>query len=198
MKRILTAGAIVACAASVSPAPAAPPPPPATPAPVLVDEVVAVVDDTWIFRTELTARMRPYLAKLSKVPAERATQLDQLTKEAVSQMIDDVLLMRECARLKLDVTDAEIDKALEQIASKNGLSTKQLDEQVAAQGIRRDEYRDDIRRQIYTAKWVQIVVVPKIDRKQAKDEAAFGAAIEAKHREALAALRKRAYVEVRL
>jgi peptidyl-prolyl cis-trans isomerase SurA len=204
MKRTLVAPwAIAAALLAALPAGAAAAPPPssapaAASAPVLVDKVVAVVNDTSIFWSELALRRRPFEAKLSKDPAQRRVQHEQLTKEILSQMIDESLVMNECARLHVDVADDEIEKALQQVAEKNKISRKQLDDEVSAQGFTPAEYRAELRRQIFVAKWVHVTIVPTIDKKIASDAAAFGAAIEARQRDAMAELRKRAYVEVRL
>ena len=94
-------------AAAPAPATAAAAAPAAGPAkPVLLDGIVAVVEDVTFFRSDVAQRLHHLESRLSKDPTERRAQQKDLSRQVVRKLVDEVLVARDCARMKLDVSDA--------------------------------------------------------------------------------------------
>jgi peptidyl-prolyl cis-trans isomerase SurA len=173
---------------------------PATAAPkvALLDRVEAVVDDVPILRSDLRTRERPYLQRLPKDAEARAKTLPQLRKELLEKMIDEVLVAKRAEKLRITVTDAEIDMAMRSVAKNAGVTMQQLESELQLQGMTRAEYVEELRRQIIEGKWLQIEGAPKVDRRAFTTEEAFMQALERKRQELIQELRAKAHVEVRL
>lgn len=71
-----------------------------------------------------------------------------LQQQAVSDMIDQTLRLQEMKRLKIDVPDAEVDKAFANFASQNKISPAQLTQALAQGGVTADHFKQYIRSQI--------------------------------------------------
>lgn len=168
---------------------------------VLVDKIVAIVGEVTILRSDVIASSRPFYGKLGAGAADRA-KLDEIHREVLARMIDDVIVAREAQRLGVDIRDAEVDQAKEWIAKQNGMTRAQLDAEVQKQGLGKEEYDAELRRQLMSEKWVAIRVRPRIRRPlpaadKPDEQKAFMQEIEAERKKAIAELRKGAYVEVR-
>ena len=166
-------------------------------APVPLDGVAAIVDDEIIFRSDLDAQVRHFEQKLSHDPVQRRAELAAMEKELLARAVDTILIARDCRRLHLEATDAEVAAGIESVAKANNFTRKRLDTELANAGFTTLEYQEEIRRQILEQKWLMTRASGKIDRKKAPDAVSFQAALEKQREALLVDLRRRAYIEVR-
>lgn len=166
-------------------------------APVPLDGVAAVVDDVFLFRSDVNARVRHFEEKLSKDPVKRRTELAELEKTLLARMIDEVLVMKDAAKLQIEATDAEVSAGIASVAQNNKMDRKQLEIEVMKSGYSIPEYQEEIRKQIVEQRWLLQRASQKIDRRKMPDSAAFQAALEKHHELLLVDLRSSAYIEVR-
>lgn len=162
----------------------------AWPQPVRIDGVVALVDGVPIFRSELSARVRPLLA-----PPKGEAEAQRLEREVLQQMIEETLVALDAARLGLRSSEAELAAAIAAVKQSSGIDAAQLEAQVRAAGLRFDEYEDLLLRQIVEHKWLAWRTAA-IDPYLFPDEASRAEAYEAERRRLLAGLRERAFIEV--
>jgi peptidyl-prolyl cis-trans isomerase SurA len=110
---------------------------------VVLDRIVAVVGDEIILLSQLDALvassplLQEALQKYGRNPTQQ--QIEMATREARTQALDELidqqLIKREAARFQLSITDADVDRYLQQIAQENGFTTlKQLREAVEQSG----------------------------------------------------------------
>lgn len=166
-------------------------------APVPLDGIAAIVDDAVIFRSDVVSRSKPFLEKLSKDPNERRTQMGQLHKEMLQNLIDEILVGRDAAKAQLTASDAEVSAAVGQIAAANKLDRAQLEAEVKKQGLTQREYEDEIKRQIVEGKWLNLRVAGRIDRGSASDPAKLQQELLTQRALYVTELRNRAYIEIR-
>ena len=132
---------------------------------VIVDRIVAVVNDEVITLSELDEAAAPLYQKyLSHVedPVERENLIRQIRKRVLKQLIDQKLLDQEAKRLEIKVSDREIDSFIENIKQQNHLSDEKFREFLAAQGLTYEEYRKQVAEQIKRIKLVQSHVQERI------------------------------------
>lgn len=133
---------------------------------VVVERIVAVVGDRAILLSELRDRARPYLVAVQqKIPtgAQQAAAESQIFKELIEKMIDEELEAQAASKARVTVTSEEIDNAVQNIAASQGMTAEQLYKSaLAASGMTRQEYRDELRRQILEGKMVQLRVRGKV------------------------------------
>ncbi|MEA2746770.1 MAG: peptidyl-prolyl cis-trans isomerase SurA [Myxococcales bacterium] len=166
-------------------------------APVPLDGIAAIVDDVFVFRSEIDAQARRFESKLSHDPVQRRAELAMMQKELLARAIDAILIERDCKHLHLEATDAEVSAGIESVAQANGFTRKQLESEVAKAGYSQADYQEEIRRQILEQRWLMARAAGKIDRKKNPDAASFQAAIEKQREALLVDLRSHAFIELR-
>ncbi|MEQ8656040.1 MAG: SurA N-terminal domain-containing protein [Hyphomicrobiales bacterium] len=78
----------------------------------------------------------------------------QASSSAENELIDEALQRAEARRLGISVTQAELDQALQNIASRSGLSVSQLGQALGQRGVDLATLRDSIEAQIL---WDQVI-----------------------------------------
>jgi len=168
---------------------------PALAAPLVVDRIVAVVDDGILLLSELRGRARPFKGHLDAglSPPQRAAAEAAIESDVLAKMIEERLIAGEAARLHVSVTEDEVMHAMGLIATQASTTREGLLALAAKQGLSEAEYRAELGRQILEGKVLQIKIPPG-ERKAAAYTAAV---VEKQRREMVASLRTQAYVEVR-
>lgn len=187
----------LALGASTSPAHAEEPRARAARAPVPLDGIAAIVDDVFIFRSEVAARARRFEGTLSHDPVKRRAELAAMDKQILARMIDEILVTKDAKALHIEVTDAEVDAGIASVAQANNMDRRALEAEVKKAGFSRAEYQEEIKRQIAEQRWLLARAAGKIDRKKAADTEAFAAAVEKQRDALLVELRSRAFIEIR-
>ncbi len=166
-------------------------------APVPLDGIAAIVDDVFIFRSEVAARAKRFEATLSHDPTKRRTELAAMEKPLLARMIDEILVTKDAKALHIEVTEAEVNAGVASVAQANHMDRKVLEAEVKKAGFTRAEYEEEIKRQIAEQRWLILRAAGTIDRKKAVDNEAFAAAVEKQREMLLADLRSRAFLEIR-
>ncbi|MBL9106228.1 MAG: peptidyl-prolyl cis-trans isomerase [Myxococcales bacterium] len=132
----------------------------------LLDRVAAVVNDEVILQSELELALRssPKLQERLGQLGQTATQqqIEQAIREeranTLDELIRNLLVKKEAMRFSIDVTEGEIDKYLQQLASANGFKAiaelRKAVEESGEYGAWSD-YRQDIRDQLVIYKTTQ-------------------------------------------
>lgn len=133
---------------------------------IVVERIVAVVGERAILLSELRERARPYLVAVQlKMPAgaQQAAAESQIFKELIQKMIDEELEAQAALKARVTVTNEEVDNAVQNIAASQGMTSDQLYKSArATSGMTRQEYREELRRQILEGKMVQLRVRGKV------------------------------------
>lgn len=131
---------------------------------VVVERVVAVVNDTIILESELMQRVAPHAAELQDVsdPRERQRQWRQIVRAELDRMIEEELIVQAAAEANLDVTEEEVEKAIAEVKKQNRLTDEQFEQALRAQGYTMAQYRKDVRRQILQLRAVNVMVRPRV------------------------------------
>lgn len=184
----LALGALVAL-------PAAAAPPVATPkararTKVLLDRVIAVVNDEIVLLSELeraTARHPLLREALSQLPPNATeAQIEAATREVQGDVLDElihlVLVRAEATKFDIKVTEQELNHALGNIAQQNGLTLEELRKQVedSEEFESWAEYSGELREQLLGLRVSQMLATWSVSeaqireyyRKMTKDESA--------------------------
>ena len=125
---------------------------------VVVDRIVAVVNDDVITLTELDENAAPlyqrYLSQI-KDPVEKEKALQEIRKKVLQQMIDNLLVDQEARRRNIQVSDEEIDHFIENLKRQNHLSDEKFLKFLADMGMTLEEYRQKVAEQIKRIKLIQ-------------------------------------------
>lgn len=149
--------------------------------PVVMDRLAALVDGKPIVRSAVLERARPLLLK-----ATTAEQKKQLEADALTELVNELLIANDADVLHVEVSNDEIESALAQIALSNQLTPDQLAKEVVKQGYTMPGYRSMLRQQLLQMRWLRL-------RKAEGTDADF---LEAEKKRLLTGLRARATIEV--
>ncbi|MEZ4650778.1 MAG: peptidylprolyl isomerase [Candidatus Eisenbacteria bacterium] len=133
------------------------------------EEIVAVVGDRPILRSEVEEQFEIVAAQYQLSPADTA-ETRQLRSEILDQLISNELLFLEGVARGLDVTDEELDAAVRQAEEENiqGLGGEPAFlQELSLQGMTREMFRSRVRdlarREGVTRRLVQRDIRPKVD-----------------------------------
>ncbi len=125
----------------------------------LVDRVAAVVDDEIVTLSEVYELGGDYI---NTAAANDEGQRLKAELEVLDQLIDRELVEQVVRRLDLDVEETELDRSIDDIASRNGLDRDTLRREVEASGMPWDTYRSELREELREMKFAQSVLRPRV------------------------------------
>ncbi|MBV5271588.1 MAG: SurA N-terminal domain-containing protein, partial [Afipia sp.] len=116
-------------------------------------KIVAVVNEDVITELDLFMRMRLAMlsAKLNDTPETRQRLLPTLLRT----MIDERLKAQEAKRQSIPVAAAEIQRRIDDLAKRNGITTDQFAQTLESNGILIDVLADQIKTEVSWARLVQ-------------------------------------------
>jgi peptidyl-prolyl cis-trans isomerase SurA len=112
------------------------------------DYIVAVVNSELVTAAELEQRMLRIRAASTPRGGTPPPVTDQLRQQALDSLIEERVLLTYARDSGIRVDDAEIDRAVQNIAAQNKLTLPQLRERVAAEGMDYARFRTTLRDQI--------------------------------------------------
>lgn len=115
-------------------------------APLTADYIVAVVNQDLITHTDVDKRVQRVI---ETTPANvRLPARHELERQVLNALIDEKVQLSHARNLGLDVSDVEIDAAIENIASQNQMTMADLQERMQIDGLDFQRYRNSLREQI--------------------------------------------------
>jgi peptidyl-prolyl cis-trans isomerase SurA len=119
--------------------------------PVPVDRVVAVVNDEVITRHDLRLRLDSALAQLKRQGVQSPPR-DVLERQVLERLVVDKLQLQLARDMGLRVDDAQLDQALQRIATGNRMSLPQFRAALEKDGIAFASFREEIRAEMTIAR----------------------------------------------
>jgi peptidyl-prolyl cis-trans isomerase SurA len=113
----------------------------------VVDRIVALVNNELITLSELQEAGRRFFDQVqqSTLPSEREGKLREARKAVLDQLIENKLLEQEIKSRKIEISEREVDMALQEIMSQNQLTENELKKALARDGLTYSLYRQHIR-----------------------------------------------------
>jgi peptidyl-prolyl cis-trans isomerase SurA len=148
---------VAACAGLLAPTYAAQAPR----SPVVLDRIVAVVNDEVITRHELEDRMKVAVRQLN----QQGTPLpprDVIQRQLLERLVTDRVQLQFAKETGLRVDDNDLDRAIGRIAQDNKLTVEQMREVLTRDGVPYAKFRDDVRTEITLARLREREVENKI------------------------------------
>ncbi|MGD9350641.1 MAG: SurA N-terminal domain-containing protein, partial [Desulfobacterales bacterium] len=118
---------------------------------VVVDRIVAVVNDEIITLYELNKELKPYEENIKALgyDVDKAREtLFKLRSDLLNKLIDQKLTDQQINKNKINVSEKEIDKALERIKKTRSYTDEDLRAGLAQQGLTMEEYRENLKQQL--------------------------------------------------
>ena len=130
----------------------------------VVGRVVAVVNDRMITQYDLDLQMKPFLDKLKgrTLSTQEQEMMANARRQFLTRMVDDVLLEKEAERLKVAVTDQEVNGEIKRIKEKNNLSDQAFEMQLLSEGTTVKEFTEKMRADMLKHRMVVGMVQRKV------------------------------------
>jgi len=117
----------------------------------VVDRIVAVVNEDLITLYDLNQAIHPYednIRALGYSPEKERETLFKLRTDLLDQIIDRKLTDQVIKKNNIEVSEKEIDAALERIKEARSLTEEDLRAGLAQQGLTLEEYRQNLKQQL--------------------------------------------------
>lgn len=122
-----------------------------------MDEIVAIVDEGVILRSELDETMQNVMGQI-QARGDRQPPPTVLEEQVLERLIMKEVQIQRAEQTGIRVTDQEVDQSLNGVARQNNLSLTQLRRAIESDGMEFNEFREDVREQILTQKLEQRIV----------------------------------------
>jgi len=122
-----------------------------------MDEIVAIVDEGVILRSELESTMDSVLRQIQQ-RGERQPPPQVLEEQVLERLIMNQVQVQRAEATGVRVTDQEVDRSLADVARQNQLTLIELRQAIEADGLDFNEFREDVRNQLLTSKLTQRIV----------------------------------------
>ncbi len=132
---------------------------------VVVDRIVAVVNDDLITLFDLNQTFRPYeenVKALGYAPERERETLFKLRADLLNQLIERKLADQVIKNNNIEVSEQEIDAAFERLKEARSLTDDELRAGLAQQGLTLEEYRKNLKQQLLRNKLVNREIKSKI------------------------------------
>jgi peptidyl-prolyl cis-trans isomerase SurA len=126
-----------------------------------VDRIVAVVNNDIILYSELQEQTKLMRDINPNIALDNPQQQTQFQREVLQRMIADRLAEQEVTRLKINVTDLDLDKAVANFKKENGFTDDQLKYVLQQEGKSIEEFRKGIKKQIERGRLIERVLKSK-------------------------------------
>ncbi|HWR95513.1 MAG TPA: peptidylprolyl isomerase [Arenimonas sp.] len=126
-----------------------------------VDSIVAVVDEDVILRSELERAVNNIKAQYAK----QASQLPPdaiLEKQVLERLIIQRLQINRAREIGIRVSDAELNQAIQSIASSNKMTLEQFQQRLKEEGLEYDDYRNNVRDELLQQRLRQSYVQSRV------------------------------------
>jgi peptidyl-prolyl cis-trans isomerase SurA len=130
----------------------------------IVERSVAVVNDEIIFLSELEEYGKPYFEEIRKKtpPGETQEKLTQARRDVLDQLVENKLLDQEIKKRKVEVSDKDIDAAVEDILKQNRITLNEMKMALAKDGMTLTTYRERLRDNIGRMRLISREIKSKI------------------------------------
>jgi len=131
----------------------------------VVDRIVAVVNNEIITLLKLNKATRPYKLNIEasgKSVKKKKQLVKRLETEVLQQLIDRSLTTQEAVKYNIDVTEEEVDNAIDNFMKTNKLDPEGLERTLAADGLLLKDYREKMKEEILQSRLISRAVRSKV------------------------------------
>jgi peptidyl-prolyl cis-trans isomerase SurA len=117
---------------------------------VIMDRIVAIVNDTLITQSDLNNTFEPIRQKIEAqtTGAERETTLKKTQEAILNQMIDNILIEQQATKLGITVKDEEVTGTIRNILSQKNLTMNEFEKILDKEGMSIEAYKQDVKEQM--------------------------------------------------
>lgn len=109
----------------------------------VINRILVKINDSIITQYDLDEEMRPVLQKIGdrQLSERERQQLGELRRQALDNLVNDVLIQQEVNRFGIDVNDEIMDKEIERVRKGREMSLEEFEQTVKEDGLTMEEFR---------------------------------------------------------
>lgn len=122
--------------------------------------IAARVNEEVIFFSEVEQAGREIYQRIrEQTPAERVEkELREARRAVLERLINRSLLEQEAERLKVKITDEEMNSSLEEILKSHGVTREQFYAQLATEKVSPERFRERLRKELMVARMLDVLI----------------------------------------
>ncbi|MBU8848769.1 MAG: SurA N-terminal domain-containing protein [Desulfobacterales bacterium] len=131
----------------------------------VIDRIVAIVNNDIVTLVQLSRESAPYMKNIesSGYPDEKKKEMMQdINKKILTALIDQSLTRQEASKYQINVSDTEINNALENVKKAKALNQEEFEYALNQEGLTLKEYRENVKKQILQGKLINYAVKSKV------------------------------------
>jgi len=131
----------------------------------IVERIVAVVNREIVLLSELTEQLRPWEKQLKQIkdPASRKKKREEVMRKFLDRIIGYKLVEQEARKLKLTISEAQLEAALKNIMKRNNLTLEQLKAALKQDGKTLQAYKETfLRKELVRAQVINVRVKSRV------------------------------------
>ena len=115
---------------------------------VILDRIIAVVDEDVVMESQLNQRLNSVKAQLTENQRGQIPSDEELKAQLIERLIVESVQIQMADRAGVRISDEELNESMTAIAAQNKLTLQQFRQAVERDGIPYAEMRDQIRREV--------------------------------------------------
>jgi peptidyl-prolyl cis-trans isomerase SurA len=130
---------------------------------LVIERIVAIVGSDIVLLSEVE-RVVDQMMQVQPIPAgvDRSAAIASRRREILDTLVAEKLLEQQIRALRIDVTEAEVERVVQETMTSNRLTEHQLEQALLREGLTLDEYRDGLQKQLMKAKIIQLKVKSRV------------------------------------
>lgn len=129
----------------------------------VVERIVAIVDERVVLLSEVESVVEDIMRAEPPPPGtDPKVYREARRRDVLDTLIAERLLEQEIAKLRIDVSAAEVDRIIESTKQQHNLDDVKLRQALAQQGLTLEEYREGLKKQLMKAKIIQLKVKNRV------------------------------------
>jgi len=125
-----------------------------------VDRIAAVVNDEVVTLSEVYELGRDFIETRAQSGDPKERRIAEL--EVLDTLIRRCLVEQTVTELQIDATSEDVDRAVQDIARRNGVDIPALRSEIERSGVSWQKYRDEIEEVLREQKFTQMLIRPRI------------------------------------
>ncbi|KAA3634116.1 MAG: molecular chaperone SurA [Proteobacteria bacterium] len=113
----------------------------------VMDRVLVVVNDGVITESEFIGGMRQAVSEL-RIRGQKIPERRMLEEQVMEQLIIERIQLQMADRIGIAISDSQVDRAIAEIARRQGIAADQLMRRAERVGLDAERYREEIRKQL--------------------------------------------------
>ncbi len=129
-----------------------------------VNQIAAVVNGEMITTYDLEKACRPVLQQngISSSDPSQAEAINQIRRNVLDTLINDLLVEQEAVRMKITVSDKEVENEIKQIMQREKLSEAEFAKELSARGYSLNDYKITIKKNLLGRELLGHMVARKV------------------------------------